>query len=149
MLEVAEEYLSRKGQTLDDYLDYIKQPGNKDDELALHIMACMANISTIVVTKTGVWSTFNGEVSDAELVLVYLGKSTFQDMVPIPPPNQNPSPLTRMCMNMKMVLNIQIDTLQGPWVKPPHHPPCRPSQLSLSENGASQKVVKGSQELKL
>ena len=53
--EVAEEYLSRKGQTLDDYHEYIKQPGNKGDKLALHIMACMANISTIVVTKTGVW----------------------------------------------------------------------------------------------
>ena len=92
MSEVAKEYLSRKGQTLDDYLDYIKQPGNKDDELALHIMACMANISTIVVTKTGMWSTFDGDVSDAELVLVYLGKSTFWDMVPIPPPKPKPKP---------------------------------------------------------
>ena len=84
MSEVAEEYLSRKGQTLDDYLEYIKQPGNKGDKLVLSIMACMANISTIVVTKTGVWSTFDGDVSDAELVLVYLRKSMFQDMVPIP-----------------------------------------------------------------
>ena len=83
--EVAEEYLSRKGQTPDDYLGYIKQPGNKGDQLALHIMACMANIATIVVTKTGVWSTFDGDVLDVELVLVYLGKSTFQDTVPIPP----------------------------------------------------------------
>ena len=81
--EVAEEYLSRKGQTLDDYHEYIKQPGNMGDKLALHIMACMANISTIVVTKTGVWSTFDGDVSNAELVLVYLGKSVFQDTVPI------------------------------------------------------------------
>ena len=51
-------------------------------------------------------------------------------------------------MNMKMVANTQIDALQGPWVKPPHHLPCHPSQLSLSKN-VSQKVVKGSQELKL
>ena len=84
MSEVAEEYLSRKGQTLNDYHEYNKQPGNKGNELALHIMACMTNISTLVMTKTGVWSTFNGDVSDAELVLVYLGKSVFQDMVPIP-----------------------------------------------------------------
>ena len=84
MSEVAEEYLSRKGETLNDYHEYIKQPGNKGDELALHIMACMANISTIVVTKTSVWSTFDSDVSNAALVLVYLGKLVFQDMVPIP-----------------------------------------------------------------
>ena len=84
MSEVAEEYLSRKGQSLDDYYEYIKQPDNKGNELALLIMACMVNISTIVVTQTGVWSTFNGDVSDAELVLVYLGKSVFRDTVPIP-----------------------------------------------------------------
>ena len=83
--EVAEEYLSRKGQTLDDYHEYIKQPGNQGNKLALHIMVCMANIATIVVTKTGVWSTFDGDVSDAELVLVYLEKSVFWDTVPIPP----------------------------------------------------------------
>ena len=109
MSEVAEEYLSRKGQTLNDYHEYIKQPCNKGDKLALHIMACMANISTIVVTKTGAWSTFDGDVSDAELVLVYLGKSVFQDTVPIPP-NQNQSFLTRMCTNMKKLkLWTQID----------------------------------------
>ena len=92
-------------------------------------MACMANISTIVVTKTGVWSTFDGDVSGAELVLVYLGKSMLQDTVPIPP-NQNPSPLTRMCMNTKMLLKIQIGALQGPWVmgKPLHHPPPLPTE---------------------
>ena len=109
MSEVAEEYLSKKGQTLDDYHKYIKQPGNKGDKLALHIRACIANISTIVVTKTGIWSTFDGNVLDAELVLVYVGKSVFWDTVPIPS-NQNPSPLTRMCTNMKKLkLGTQID----------------------------------------
>ena len=83
--EAAEEYLSRKGQTLDDYYENIKQLGNKGDEFALHIMACMANIATIVVTKTGVWSTFDSNVLDTELVLVYLGKSVFWDTIPIPP----------------------------------------------------------------
>ena len=85
MSEVAEEYLSRKDQTPDDYYEYIKQLGNKGNKLALHIMACMGNIATIVVTKTGVWSTFDGDVSDTELVLVYLGKSVFLDTIPIPP----------------------------------------------------------------
>ena len=85
MSEAAEEYLSRKGQTLDDYYEYIKQLGNKGDELALHTMACVANIVTIVVTKTGVWSTFNGDVLDTELVLVYLGKSFFRTRFPYTP----------------------------------------------------------------
>ena len=61
--------MSRKGQTLNDYHKYVKQPGNKGNELALHTMACVANIFTIGVTKTGVWSTFNGDVSDAGLVI--------------------------------------------------------------------------------
>ena len=65
--------------------DFIKQLGNKGDEVALHIMACMANIATIVITKNGVWSIFEGDVSDAELVLVYLRKSVFWDTIPIPP----------------------------------------------------------------
>ena len=92
MSEVAEEYLSRKGQTFDDYHEYINQLGNKGDELALHIMACMANIATIVVTKTRVWSTFNSDVSDTELVLVYLRKSVFWDTIPIPPLTKTKAP---------------------------------------------------------
>ena len=147
--EVAGEYLSRKGQTLDDYIDYIKQPGNKGDELALHIMACMANIATIVVTTTGVWSTFDGDFSDVELVLVYPRKSTFQDMVPIPPTKPKPEPPHKDVYKHEDGAKHPtryITRSMGKTTPPSSH---HPSQPSLSKNVLSQKVLKGNQELKL
>ena len=38
---VGKTFLSGKGQTLDDYISYIKQPRNHGDELSLHLCTCM------------------------------------------------------------------------------------------------------------
>ena len=82
---VAGDFLKRKGQTLADYLHFIRVLGNKGDELAIHILACMTNLKVVVVTKTGFWSTvMDCDPLSADAVLVYLGKSTFRDTVPIP-----------------------------------------------------------------
>ena len=77
---VAGDFLKCKGQTLVDYLHFIRAPGNKGDELAIHILACMTNLKVVVVTKTGFWSTvMDCDPLSADVVLVYLGKSTFRD----------------------------------------------------------------------
>ena len=82
---VAGEYLQQKGQTLDDYVEFIKVPGHKVNELSVHLLACMTNFKVIIVTRTGYWSTVDVcDISSADIVLVYLGKSTFRDTVPIP-----------------------------------------------------------------
>ena len=45
----------------------------------------MTNLKVVVVTKTGFWSTvMDCDPLSADVVLVYLGKSTFRDTVPIP-----------------------------------------------------------------
>ena len=53
----AGDFLKHKGQTLADYLHFIRVLGNKGDELAVHIIACMMNLKVVVVTKTGFWSS--------------------------------------------------------------------------------------------
>ena len=66
-------------------IDFIKVPAHKSDELPVHILAYMMNFKIIIVTKTGFLSTVvDCDVSSADIVLVYLGKSTFRDTVPIP-----------------------------------------------------------------
>ena len=72
-----------------DYLHFIRVLGNKGDELAVHILACMTNLKVVVVTKTRFWSTvMDCDPLSADVVLVYLGKSTFRDTVPIPIPTK-------------------------------------------------------------
>ena len=88
---IASDFLKCKGQTLEDYLDFIRVPGNKGDDLAVYLLACMANLNVVVVTKTGFWSTvMDCDLFSADVVLVYLGKSTFRDTTPIP---SKPTPI--------------------------------------------------------
>ena len=88
---IASDFLKCKGQTSEDYLDFIRVPGNKGDELAVHLLACMANLKVAVVTKTGFWSTvMDCDPFSADVVFVYLGKSTFRDTTPIP---SKPTPI--------------------------------------------------------
>ena len=88
---IASDFLKHKGQTLEDYLDFIRVPGNKGDELAVHLLACMANLKVVVMTKTKFWSTvMNCDPFSADIVLVYLSKSTFKDTTPIP---SKPTPI--------------------------------------------------------
>ena len=42
----------------------------------------MANLAITVITKHGVWSTLDGSVNEADVILVYLGRSVFHDTVP-------------------------------------------------------------------
>ena len=86
---VAGDFWKCKGQTLADYLHFIRAPGNKGDELAIHILACMMNLKVVVVTKTGFWSTvMDYDPLSADVILVYLEKSTFRDTVPNPIPTK-------------------------------------------------------------
>ena len=51
--KVSEEYLKCKGQTLNDCLEFINVPGNKGNELAVHLLICMTNFKVVIITKTG------------------------------------------------------------------------------------------------
>ena len=98
---IAGDFLKHKGQTLEDYLDFIRVPGNKGDELAVHLLACMTNLKVVVVIKTGFWSTvMDCDPFSADVVLVYLGKSTFRDTTTISIPTNPPPPFPSM-----MILN--------------------------------------------
>ena len=81
---IAGDFLKCKGQTLEDYLDFIRVPGNKGDELAVHLLACMTNLKVVLMTKTGFWSIVMDCDPFSDVVLVYLGKSTFRDTTTIP-----------------------------------------------------------------
>ena len=81
ILQVDGEFLSHKGTTISDYRNFIKEAGHRGDELAVYLLACMANLAIIVITKHGVWSTFDGSVNEADVILVYLGRSVFRDTV--------------------------------------------------------------------
>ena len=82
---IAGDFLKCKGQTLEDYLDYVREPCNKCDELSVHLLVCITNLKVVAMTKTGFWSTvIDCDVFSADIVLVYLGKSTFRDTTPIP-----------------------------------------------------------------
>ena len=50
---IAGDFLKHQGQTLDDYLEFIRVPGNKGDELSVHLLVCMTNLKVVVVTKSG------------------------------------------------------------------------------------------------
>ena len=70
---------------MDDYVEFIKVPDHKGNELSVYLLACMMNFKVIIVTKTGYWSIVDDcDVLSADIVLVYLGKSMFRDTVPIP-----------------------------------------------------------------
>ena len=82
ILQVAGEFLSHKGTTISDYRNFIKEASHRGDKLAVYLLARMANLAIIVITKHGVWSTFDGSVNEADVILVYLGRSVFRDTVP-------------------------------------------------------------------
>ena len=88
---IAGDFLKHKGQTMKDYLEFIRVPGNKGDELSVHLLACMTNLKVVVVTKTRFWLTvMDCDVFSADVVLVYLGKSSLRDIIPIP---SKPTPI--------------------------------------------------------
>ena len=56
-------------------------PGNRDDELALHLLAIMSQIHYCVTTKRKIYCSHPDALSSSavHIALVYLGNSIFQD----------------------------------------------------------------------
>ena len=99
---VAGDFWKRKGQTLADYLHFIRALGNKGDELAVHILACMMNLKVVVVTKTGFWSTvMDCDPLLADAFLFIWGNLHLETQYPSPSPQKH-SPFPSM---MILILN--------------------------------------------
>ena len=82
---IASDFLKHKSQTLEDYLDFIRVPGNKGDELAVYLLACMANLKVVVMTKTGFWSTvMDCDPFSADVVLVNMANLHLETQPPSP-----------------------------------------------------------------
>ena len=64
---------------LEDYLEFIQHPGQKGDECSVYLLTRMGNRAICVITKTGYWSTFEGGPEEADINLMYLGRSVFWD----------------------------------------------------------------------
>ena len=88
---VGKDFLSRKGQMLDDYANFMAIEGNRGDELSLYMAARMCCKHVAVITKSSIWYT--GKLdnredfisqSDVDLILVYLGKGVFRGTKPKP-----------------------------------------------------------------
>ena len=88
---VGKDFLSRKGQMLDDYVDFMSTEGNCSDKLLLYLATRMCCKQVAVITKTSIWYTGkldDGEdfisLSDIDLILIYLGKNVFPGTKPKP-----------------------------------------------------------------
>ena len=86
---VGKDFLSRKGQMLDDYVNLMAIEGNCVDELSLYLVARMCCKHVAVITKSSIW--YMGKLddrddficlSDIDLILVYLGKGVFRGTKP-------------------------------------------------------------------
>ena len=80
---VRKDFLSRKCQTLDDYVDFMSTEGNHGDELSLYLAARMCCKQVAVIMKTSIYTGKLDDredvisLSDIDLILVYLGKNVF------------------------------------------------------------------------
>ena len=63
---IGKTFLSGKGQTLQDYNDYMKQPGNRGNELSLHLYAHMCQKEVAVITK----QTFTTQENSTTVAMV-------------------------------------------------------------------------------
>ena len=127
-------FLLGKGQTLQDYIDYMKQLGNKGDELSLHLCAHMCQKQVAVITKINFYYTgkLNNscddfiQISDCDMVLVYLEKDVFHGTKENPfctgpyqtRPGLDQKQMMSMnhqgCQCMTRKLNLR-GVLHGPW----------------------------------
>ena len=88
---VGKDFLSRKGQMLDDYANFMAIERNRGDELSLYLAARMCCNHVAVIMKSSIWyvgKLDNGEdfisLSDIDLILVYLVKGVFRGTKPKP-----------------------------------------------------------------
>ena len=75
-------FLKRKGISVDEYIEYISIPGNRGDELALHLLCIMQGIHYCIITKTEIHysnPTAFPSPSAVHITLVYLGNKVFCD----------------------------------------------------------------------
>ena len=61
---VGKDFLSRKGQMLDNYVNFIVIEGNGGDELSLHLAARMCCKHVAVITKSSIW--YMGKLDNRE-----------------------------------------------------------------------------------
>ena len=82
--KVARSFLRWKGLTLDNYLENIEKPGNRGDELSVHLLAMMQGIHYYIITKNNVYYSTSDVMSSPSAVhmtLVYLGNKVFGDAI--------------------------------------------------------------------
>jgi hypothetical protein len=73
-------YLQRKGQTLQEYEQFIAEPGNPADEMALFLLASIKRLHVAVILQNTVWCTEeNGPTKDCPIWLGYLGRTVYVD----------------------------------------------------------------------
>ena len=81
--EISQNFLKRKGISLDEYIQYISTSRNRGDELTLHLLCIiMQGIHYCVTTKTEIHyshPTAFPSPSAVHITLVYLGNKVFQD----------------------------------------------------------------------
>ena len=93
---IAAPFLRKKKLSLDEYIAFMSIPGNRGDELALHLLAVRSQIHYCVITKIYYSHPSFNSPSDVNIALVYLGNSIFRDTTTLakkcPPP-----PYINMC----------------------------------------------------
>ena len=70
---VSEEFLRGKGLTIENYLLYISQPGNRSDELPIYLVSRFCQKYIAVITKDSVLFTRKNTLLEDCIVLVYWG----------------------------------------------------------------------------
>ena len=77
--KIARSFLRQKGLTL-HYLEYIEKPGNRGDELAVHLLAMMQGVHYCIITKNNIYYSMPNMMpspSAVHITLVYLGNKVF------------------------------------------------------------------------
>ena len=52
---IAAPFLKKRKVSLDEYIAFMSIPGNRENELALHLLAIMSQIHYCVITKTKIY----------------------------------------------------------------------------------------------
>ena len=93
----AKDYLRRKGTDIEDFMEFVKRPGNRCDEVGLYFLARELGFHYAVIGKTTVYFSYQEPQDtaphpDVDFVFVYLGKSVYHNTKPLdrPPLLSNP-----------------------------------------------------------
>ena len=78
--KIARSFLRWKGLTLHHYLEYTEKPGNRGDELAVHLLAMMQGVHCCIITKNNIYYSMPNVMpspSAVHITLVYLRNKVF------------------------------------------------------------------------